>query len=141
GHDGAQDTSAVAFGSNRGDRAATTDAVQLQGIQGIPLSIEDHAGIVMEVNAATTDIVTGDVMIACDFDHATVFQVSGYDAAAVEVSHDIGVGTPGNAINELGFPTGGGPYGFSRNALLGRLFATDWYVGQNGRADEGGRSL
>lgn len=148
GHDGGQDTSAVLFGVERGRRVAGTDAVQLQGIDGIPLTIEDHDPVLAEIqlNAVAADIVAGDLMIACDFDHATIFQVSSYDAGAVALRHEMGVVSPGNCSTGLGFPTDcssatGESHAFERNSFIGRFFATDWYIGQNGRAEEGGRSL
>ncbi len=149
GHEDDEDTSAVDFGSNRGDRSAGTDAIQLQGIQGIALTVEDHDALAgtIEVNAATTDIGPGDVMVVCDFDHATIFQVTAYDAAAVRMTHDSPGGvTPGNCSRGLGFPTdcssvSGNTWAFNRNSMLGRFFATDWYVGESARPEEGGRSL
>src|SRR5690606_34177958 len=82
-----------------------------------------------------------------DFDHAAIFQVTAYDAAAVELTHDSPGGvTPGNCSRGLGFPTDcgsvtGNTWAFNRNSMLGRFFATDWYVGESGRPDDGGRSL
>jgi type IV pilus assembly protein PilW len=142
------EVSAAPFGTDRGERVDGTDAVQLQGVQGIALSVDTHepVGATMEINAAATDIAAGDVLIACDFDHAAIFQVSAYDSGDVELTHDTGVGTPGNCSRGLGFPTDcstvtGNPYEFDRNSQLGRFFATDWYVGQTQRAEEGGRAL
>lgn len=147
GHDGASDTSAASFGTSAvGERVSGTDAVQLQGIQGIAWSLESHdmGSGVMVVNAATTDIAAGDVLVVCDFDHAAIFQASAYDAVDVEVSHAAATGSPGNCSKGLGFPTdcaGSNDYPFPRNAQLGRFFATDWYVGQTLRDEEGGRAL
>jgi type IV pilus assembly protein PilW len=148
GHDDGDDTSAATWGTVRGERAAGTDALQLQGIQGIAQSLDLHepVGATMEINAAATDIAAGDVLIACDFDHAAIFQVSAYDSGDVELTHDTGTVSPGNCSRGLGFPTDcstvtGNAYEFDRNALLGRFFATDWYIGQTERADEGGRAL
>jgi type IV pilus assembly protein PilW len=46
----------------------------------------------------------------------------------------------------LGFPTDcsntiGLPYRFPRNSQIGRMSAVAWYVGENGRVGESGRSL
>ena len=32
-------------------------------------------------------------------------------------------------------------HAFEKNSQVGKLYAVDWYVGNNGRADDGGRSL
>lgn len=145
GHEDDSDTSAVAFGANRGDRVAGTDALQLQGLQGIPFSVDDHDGgaAVFRLDAATTNLQAGDVLIACDFDHATIFEATATAAGGSEVVHAFGTGA--NCSAGLGFPTectaSGNAWEFPRSSLLGRFFATDWYIGQSGRDEEGGRSL
>jgi type IV pilus assembly protein PilW len=147
GYGGAQASTGAAFGATRGDRVAGTDSIQTQGIQGLGLTVESHDPVAADllINAGATDIVTGDVMIACDFDHATIFQVSSYDAGNVALTHNIGVAAPGNCSAGLGFPTvctaTGTAYAFVRNSLLGRFGATEWYIGRSGRATDSGRSL
>lgn len=145
GHDDDEDTSAVAFGDDRANRAEGTDAIQMQGIQGAALYIEDHDQLAGTITHYGDDpgLGAGDVMMVCDFDHATIFQVSAYNAGASQLSHQPSAGTPGNCSRGLGFPTDctsviGAIYEFPRNAHLARFFATDWYVGPNG---EGSRSL
>jgi type IV pilus assembly protein PilW len=150
GHDDASDTSAVLFGITTADRVAGTDAVQLQGIEGTPMSVESHTVVSpnadMIVRVATNYPTAGDVLVACDFDHAAIFQVAAFNPTLRQVRHNVGVGTPGNCARGLGFPTScgtadGTPHLFAANASVSRMFATDWYIGENGRADEGGRSL
>lgn len=143
GYEDDEDTSAVLFDTGRGWRVNGTDAVQIQGIQGVPYSIESHVGSTMLTDAGATDIVAGDVMIACDFDHATIFQVSSFDSAARTLSHEMGTGvlSPGNCSTGLGFPTdcgsaSGNIWFFEPNSMLAHFFATDWYVGQTGRDDD-----
>jgi type IV pilus assembly protein PilW len=146
--DSTQADSAVAIGSAVGERVAGTDSIQVQSIDGTGLSVDAHnaATGVLSINAATADFVVGDIMMACDFDHAAVFQASAVGVGPVSVSHDPGGGAPGNCSRGLGFPTDcgtltGNVYTFPRNAQIGRLLVTSWYIGNNGRADEGGRSL
>jgi type IV pilus assembly protein PilW len=150
GHDDASDTSAVIFGTAVGQRVANTDAVQLQGIEGTPMSVESHTVVSpnadMIVRVAPNYPTAGDVLVACDFDHAAIFQVTAFDTTLRKARHNVGVGSPGNCSRGLGLPTacdgaGGTPYLFAANTSVARMFATDWYIGQNGRADEGGRSL
>lgn len=143
------EASAVAFGTAaRAERVADTDAIELQGIRDLALSLDTHdaGAATMDINAAATDIVPGDVIVACNFDHAAIFQVSNYDGATVRLTHDVSVGSPGNCSRGLGFPLdctspAGNQYEFTRNSQLGRFFATEWYVGQTLRTDDGGRSL
>jgi type IV pilus assembly protein PilW len=142
GFDGSEatSTSAAAYGADRGDRVAGTDAVQLQGPVGNGLSVSAHNATtgVATMSSATTDIIaTGDVVIACDFDHAMIFQVT--TEATPDLTHDSGIGTK-NCSRGLGFPTdcatvAGNSYELRRNTQLWRLSAVDWYIGQSGRAD------
>jgi type IV pilus assembly protein PilW len=148
--DSTQVDPAVAIGTAVGTRVAGTDSIQVQSIDGTGLSVAVHDPVAgqLNINAAATDFVPGDIMMVCDFDHATVFQASasGAGPGVVSVSHNVGVGAPGNCSSGLGFPTDcgsvtGNIYTFPRNAQIGRLLVTSWYIGNNGRADEGGRSL
>jgi type IV pilus assembly protein PilW len=147
GFDGADASTGAAFGAARGDRIAGTDSLQTQGIQQLGMSIEVHDAVAatMEINAASTDIVAGDIMMACDFDHAAIFQVSSYDATGIELTIAATGGTPGNCSVGLGFPTVCTPTGtthaFPRNSLLASFGATEWYVGASGRAEDSGRAL
>lgn len=147
GFDETQTSTGVAVGAARGARVAGTDTIQTQGIPGLGLTIASHAPSTnsIQVNAAATDIGLGDVMIACDFDHAAVFQVTGYNASTVTLTHMQGGGPPGNCSGGLGFPTVcttvGTAYQFQRNSLLARFGATEWFIGNSDRATDSGRSL
>jgi type IV pilus assembly protein PilW len=148
--DSTQADAAVAIGTAVGERVAGTDSLRVQGMDGTGLSISAHDAALrrLDINAATTDFVAGDIMLVCDYDHVTLFQASASSPGpgSVSVSHNDAVGTPGNCSQGLGFPTScatatGNVYSFPRNAQIGRLMITDWYIGNNGRAGEGGRSL
>lgn len=150
GYDGATAAPAVVFGAATGQRVAGTGAILLQGVEGAGLSVENHtaASAEIEINAAATDIVVNDILMICDFDHATIFQASAYDPLNVTVEHEGGPGAPGNCSPGLGFPTDtdctdptGNAYTFDPNSLIARMTAVTWYIGNNGRPDEGGRSL
>jgi type IV pilus assembly protein PilW len=148
GFDGATATPAVAFGVAPGERVAGTDAIMLQGVSGNTLGVANHDTITARftLNAVNTDFVAGDILVACDIDHATIFQATGVNAAGIEIDHATGAGAPGNCSRGLGFPTAcdagpGNAYRFGTNAQLARLGASVWYIGNNGRAADGGRSL
>ena len=141
GFDGTDVDPAVAIGTAAEERVTGTDSFQVQSIVGNGLSITSHdaPGSKFTINAATTDLVVGDVLMVCDFDHATIFKASGYDAASKQVAYDTG-----NCSTGLGFPTdcaGANVYAFQKNSQISRLSAVDWYIGNNGRAADGGRSL
>jgi type IV pilus assembly protein PilW len=131
-------TSSTNYGTTRAARVEGTDAIQLQGTVGNGLSVSSHNAItgVIQMSSATTGIVdTGDIVIACNFDHAAIFQVT--LAATPDLTHETGIGSR-NCSRGLGFPTDcstatGNSYELTRNTQLWRLFAVDWYIGQTGR--------
>ncbi|MGC4027470.1 MAG: prepilin-type N-terminal cleavage/methylation domain-containing protein [Steroidobacteraceae bacterium] len=143
GYDEGEASPGAAFGTGRGDRVAGTDTIQTQGIQGLGLTVQTHAPataqLTFNVTPTAADIATGDVMIACDFDHATIFQVTAYNAVTSTVTHAAAGSSPGNSSADLGFPSG--TYQFRRNALLARFGATEWYIGNSDRTTDSGRSL
>lgn len=148
GYTGAMADPAVPFGTGVAQRVDGTDSLQLQGAEGKELSIVSHdaAAASFTINAPASDFVVNDILIVCDFDHSAIFQASSYDGDAMTVAHDIGGTAPGNCAQGLGFPTScatstGNVYTFRPNSPIQRLGATDWYIGNNGRAGEGGRSL
>jgi type IV pilus assembly protein PilW len=152
GYEGATADPAVDFGTAGEDnRKAGTDSIQLQGIEGMGLSVETHEPVSanLKINAETPDIARDDILVVCDFDHSAIFQVSGYNDANVTVVHSTGEGVadPGNCTKGLGYPTAvcpdtvGNSYTFGPNSQVARFTAVDWYIGANERNDEGGWSL
>ena len=150
GYESSQVDPAAAVGSNIGERVAGTDSFQLQGIEGTGLSVVTHnpTSAEFKINSVTTSFVADDILMVCDFDHATIFQVSNYNSANVTVVHNTGnpAHGPGNCSKGLGYPTdcsstNGNAYTYGPNSQLARFTAVDWYIGNNGRAAEGGRSL
>lgn len=148
GQEGSQTSGAVGFGTAVAMRVAGTDSITLQGVQGLGLSIETHqpTSAQIKLSGATTEIVPHDILIVCDFDHAAIFQVSNYNSHNVTLVHNTKNGmTPGNCSKGLGYPTvcspNGNEYSFSPNSQVMRFSAVNWYIGNNGRAAEGGRSL
>ena len=126
-------------------RVANTDSLHLHSIDGAGFPIESHnatAGTILVNNASTTSFAAGDQVVVCDFDHSAMFTASAYAGAASTLSYTIA----NNCTTGLGYPTNcdgssGNVYTFPRNAWIGRLQAVDWYIGNNGRAADGGSSL
>ncbi|MET0535707.1 MAG: PilW family protein [Steroidobacter sp.] len=150
GYEGTQATGAVTIGTGTAERVTATDSIMVQGIQGAGLAVENHdaANTLIRINSTTSGLIVNDVLVMCDFDHAAIFQVSNFNATTRLITHQTGVGTPSNCVRGLGYPvpavtcgSAGLPYTFAPNAQLTRLAATTWYVGNNGRTAEGGRSL
>ena len=89
-----------------------------------------------KINAATTELSTGDLVMICDFDHAAILQITKYNGDT-NVVHDSGNnGTPGNCSKGLGYPTActsanGDAYAFPPNSRVAVLTAAIWYIGTN----------
>jgi len=72
------------------------------------------------------DLQSGDIVFVCDAAKATLFQAN--------VANDTLT-----AANNANVHTQPGVY--DRNSVIGRLKSRAWYIGNNGRDEEGGRSL
>jgi type IV pilus assembly protein PilW len=150
GYDEAETDPAVATGTDVGERVADTDSLVTQGLDGVALPVELHdpASARIDINAATTPFQAGDILLVCDFDHATIFQASSYNAGTPSVFHaeDVTTPGPGNCSQGLGIPTNcattaGEVYVFQPNSMVGRVAAVTWYIGNNGRPTDSGTSL
>ena len=152
-----------------GNRVAGTDALQLLSTDAAHATIQDHAPAAARfgVNTAAHGLANGDIAVACDPQHAAIFQVTNASPGInANIVHQTGNGTPGNCTKGLGLPllctTNGTAYRFGCafggtvagidcalaenqwSAYLAELRAQRWYVGCNGRADcdePAGRSL
>jgi type IV pilus assembly protein PilW len=144
GFDGAATDTAVADGTTLETRVAGTDSIHVQSVQGtaLPVSAANAASTTLRF-AAATPFVVGDILLACDIDHSVMFQATAYDAATFTVTH---AASGANCASGLGFPTVcdsgvGNLYAFPINSQVARVTASAWYIGNNDRPDEGGRSL
>ncbi len=136
---------AVTTGTGIGQRVGTTDSIELIGAVGSGLSIVKHnaTAATFFINAPSTNLQQGDVIIVCDPDHAAITQITNYNNANVSLVHNTGSTQPGNCSKGLGFPTScpstnGNSYTFGPNSQVAQLAATDWYIGNN---SVGGSSL
>jgi type IV pilus assembly protein PilW len=162
GYDGGTafpDAAFGAAGSTSGLRVAGTDAVDLKSAISSGVTIVDHQPASADFKLNTNDhgINPGDVVMACDFDHAAIFQITNAQPGTnPNVVHNTGEGVPGNATKCLSttgvcsstgyvFGCKGGeapPSGCAAAdrwpAQIVKLRMTRWYVGHNPR---GGQSL
>jgi len=143
----------AAFGI--GNRIAGTDAILLQGIAGTGHNVVSHStgaggdAANFQINSPTDRINDGDILLVCDTTRAVIFQTTNYNNATPAVVFDTGGSeSPGNCSKYLNPPAVAGACGggnpnppFEQNAQIAALAATVWYVGDNGRPQEGGRSL
>lgn len=120
-------------------------AIRLASARGAGLELESVTGprANVKLENPTTSINKGDVLMLCDIDKATVFQVTNYNSSNQTVVHNGGAGSPGNQTKCLNHPVPQSPSGgdcnsFSPSSYLAIPINYIWYVGEN---DAGGRSL
>jgi type IV pilus assembly protein PilW len=133
-------------GSGVAQRVAGADALILMSgalDEGVVITVHNPNSAVFEVNTTQHGLADGDIVMACDNDHAAIFQVTNASSSNRTIVHNTGVGNPGNCSKGLGYPTdcgsvNGNSYTFAGNGFLAKLNAEAWYIGNNSR---GGRSL
>lgn len=130
-----------AFQDNPPNRVPNTDAIELMYGSSTGATVTAHVATSARfaVNTASHGLVADDLVIACDFRQASLFQMTGPSATNNNVVHNTGngVGSIGNCSKGLGFKvpvdcsTNGTPYTFGPNSMLVKLKAGRWYVGTN----------
>lgn len=137
----------AAFGTAAGTRVSGTDAIQLMSSSNSGISIESHNPVSanFKVNTSNHNINDGDIVMACDYLQASIFQITNSSPGTnPTIVHNTGnTVTPGNCSKGLGLPTDcsgpvGTSYEFGPNSTLAKLRAVRWYIGNN---PNGGRSL
>ncbi|MEE7548510.1 type IV pilus assembly protein PilW, partial [Xanthomonas sp. Kuri4-1] len=106
-----------AFGTAAGARLAGTAALQVFSGSDYVASVSADSGTAFTLNSSLHDFVSGDVLVACDTNTATVFATTAVNGTQVAHPSTLSYGA---------------------NAALARLGATRWYVGYNAT---GGTSL
>jgi type IV pilus assembly protein PilW len=145
GYDGAMAFGDAAFGTGTGNRVAGTDAIELKSSvsDGVVITQAPSGGAPANLWINTQgNLVPGDIVMACNFDHGVVFQIDDINGAGgLHVIHNTASSKiPGNSSNGLGNPAGTNyDYGLVANqpAAMAKLRATRWYVGYNGRTYNG----
>ncbi|MFT3806028.1 PilW family protein [Arenimonas sp.] len=137
----------VAFGTTAGARVSGTEAIEVKYGE-LPSTVNTTANL-SDANLnqpipvrTVTGLTTNDLLIACDYRGATVFQATSF--VGNTILHASGAGTggsPGNASATLLL----GPHGNDKdgvampglaiNGMVSKLKASRWYIGCNGRAD------
>ncbi|MDY6929780.1 MAG: prepilin-type N-terminal cleavage/methylation domain-containing protein [Pseudomonadota bacterium] len=132
-------------GSGPGAPVAGGNAIRLSSARSAGLELEATTGprANVKLESSTTAINSGDVLMICDVDKATIFQVTNYNSSNTTVDHNQGTGTPGNQTKCLNHPVPQSPSGGNCNKFLPSSYLAIpvnyiWYIGEN---DAGGRSL
>lgn len=148
GVDGDTAIAPVVTGTGVGQRVAGTSAVLVQGVEGGDRTVQMHTttgtpSFTLFEDTSTT-FTAGDILMVCDTQQATIFQASAFTAN--EIKYVINGGfTPGNCQIGLGINGGCAAtpayIAYNPNANITRFMSAIWYVGNNGRSEDGGRSL
>lgn len=104
---------------------AAGDTLHVQGPVGNGFAVTNHAPASDTITAPGANLAPGDILIACDFINSLLLQAAG--------------GTNGNTI--IYDSTGRSIRQLRQNAFVAPFTTTAWFVGNNGRPAEGGRSL
>lgn len=141
------------------NRVAGTEALILTSGDAGDVYIEDYAhdnnsaNFTVGFSGESHGLRDGDILMVCNEKLATIFQMSsGQGNNAGKIIVNTGNDVPGNCTKGLGEIIPGnnpnqpcningvrGPYG--PNTIVAKLSSVAWYIGDNGRAGEGGRSL
>jgi type IV pilus assembly protein PilW len=122
GFAGTDATTAVAIGSAANERVTNTQALQLLGSGEVRI-IKTITGATLELQTAAGSLNGGPVIV-CDLQTASLHTVTAAAAATITLA-------PAVVVSSVDSP----------QFQVARLTAVTWYIGNNGRADEGGRSL
>ncbi|KAA0694956.1 hypothetical protein DT594_08775 [Halopseudomonas laoshanensis] len=149
-----------------GESALSGVSNQIAGTESLAMLSGDTTGAFMlnysaGSNGANFDIgtpnnvphgfTTGNILMACNEQQATIFQVTNVNSGGNLVVNTGGSTSPGNCTKGLGIiepgsgnqlcSTNGNPGPYGPNTVVATLNSTAWYIGDNGRPAEGGRSL
>ncbi|MFA7522257.1 MAG: PilW family protein [Halothiobacillaceae bacterium] len=132
--------------SGAGAPVAGESAIRLANAKDSGLALEPASGPQANVKLKnpTGQISSGDVLMLCDVDKATIFQVTNYNSNNHTVVHNSGGSqTPGNLTKCLNHPvpqhpSSGSCNSFSPSSYLAIPSNYIWYVGTNA---DGGHSL
>ncbi len=131
-------------------RIIASHAFQIRSTSGLSVTVSDHssgggsssAASQFRTDSGTSAISDGDILMVCGLDHATVFQVTNYNASSrLIVANTGGTRQPGNCTKNLSYPVvdcgaaaGTATYHtFLPGSSISQAIVTTWYVGHNGR--------
>lgn len=113
------------------------DAIRLASARSAGLELESTGPRTSVTLSGTNSAISSeDILMVCDIDQATIFQVTKVSNKTLE--HAADTGTPGNQIECLNNRSSTGCTSFSPTSYLAIPMNYIWYVGTN---NEGGRSL
>jgi len=158
GYDETQASPGLAFGTAAGTRISGTDAIQLMSASNSGFAVNTHNAASDSFtlsNTVATDLAAGDIVIACNYTQAAIFQLNTAPATIPATVTYAASGTPGNCGTNLGKAASSGACGtgpdtnLSTPAIstptiipqvtLAKLRVVRWYIGNSSTVGE--RSL
>lgn len=124
GFAGDEDAGAADFGDARAERVAGTQALQLQETEDVALINSIPSTTTVQLKDNTPGFAQNATIVICDMDNGSLHRVTAVAGTTLTVSPAIIVSDPDNPQFQAA-----------------RYYAATWYIGNNGRAEEGGRSL
>lgn len=124
GFAGNEDAGAADFGDDKAERVAGTQALQLQETEDVALINSIPSTTTVQLKDNTPDFAQNAIIVICDMDNASLHRVTAVAGNTLTISPAVSISDPDNPQFQAA-----------------RYYAATWYIGNNGRAEEGGRSL
>lgn len=133
------------FGTAVAERVDGTDALITKfaaDLDDLKVVSHDQDTAVFTVGNSPHRVIAGELFMACSYGQGAIAQASAVTANTI--THAVSAAPAGNCTIGLGLPStclASAPYTFAPGSRIGRFTTAGWYIGNNGRADSGGRSL
>ena len=109
------------------DRIDGTEALTVLYADNVGTSVESINNYAYTFNNANSHFRSGDIAFICNATQGTLFQTDISDGGVMTASQSVNTHTQ--------------PGIYEKNSVIGKLRSRTWYIGNNNRAAEGGRSL
>lgn len=127
----------VSFGTSSGDRVSGTEAFVVRGGGDTTYAVNNHQPAASSAAFFLNDLhdlEDGDIVLVCDTEQSSLFQITNTNTTNVTVVHNTGGSvSPGNCTKGLGSPvvctTNGTPYTYGDDAQIVKFQAVGYYIG------------
>jgi len=135
-----------AVGSTSSDRLAGADGFQIIRGNGDVYSVASHNPTSAQFKLNQDhNFVDDDIVLVCDNENASLFQITNANQANVTIVHNTGRGTPGNCTKGLGYPVSctanGTPYAYGEGSQVVCLSSVIYYIGPSLANEDTGRTI
>jgi type IV pilus assembly protein PilW len=143
GYEGDVAMPVVSTGTAEAERVAGTDGIIIRSgtlLDGAVIASHPASSSAITLNTTNHGFSTGNILMACDYRQAVIFQATSASTTSADIGHTSGSQTPGNCSGAfpLDCSSGAPVHSFAQNGYVAPLSLTAWYIGNNAG---GGRSL